>query len=226
MDTNDLRQTIGANFRAIRDHHKLTREQVVSHARRVGLAWTPSKLGDFESGRNRIYFDVLLAAVLALDNALGQGHGASRKRPRVTLSDLLASDSNVAVNADLRVRGEALVKVCQGKPWEVWGGLDADDDVAELLDDAPGALGERFRMRVTDVDDMRKRSTVTETRLAARLGVDPDTVLGLTWKLWKRPFREERDRRAGPNRGSRAQVARTLATELQAELWKEQHGDN
>lgn len=219
-----LQQTIGASYRQIREAHKLTREQVVSHARRVGLPWTVSKCADFESGRHRLFADVWLAALAALDNAIGQGHGATRRRPRVRLADLVRSDALVAVNPDLVVTGEALVKVCRGEPFEVWGGLDTADDVTELLDDAPGF--ERYRMNNYAVADMRKRSTVTESRLAARLGVDPDTVLGLSWKLWKRPFHEERDHRAGPGRGVRARVARTLTTELQAELWKEQHGND
>lgn len=224
MSENSLQQTIGTNYRKIREDHDLTREQVVSYARRVGLPWTVSKCADFESGRHRLFADVLLAALAALDNAVSRGHGASSRRPRVVLADLVASDAPVAVNPDLVVTGEALVKVCRGKPWEVWGGLDTPDDVAELLAPAPGF--ERYRMRVCDVADMRKRSTVTETRLSQRLGVDPDHLLGLAWTLWKRPFHEERDHRAGPGRGVRARVARTLTTELQAELWKEQHGND
>jgi hypothetical protein len=224
MGENSLQQTIGTNYRKIREDHDLTREQVVSYARRVGLPWTVSKCADFESGRHRLFADVLLAALAALDNAVGKGHGATRHRPRVMLADLVASDAPVAVNPDLVVTGDALAKVFSAKPLELRGGIDTPDDVAELLDDASGF--ERYRMNNYAVADMRKRSTVTETRLSQRLGVDPDHLLGLAWTLWKRPFHEERDHRAGPGRGVRARVARTLTTELQAELWKEQHGND
>jgi hypothetical protein len=133
----------------------------------------------------------------------------------------------VTLNDDLAPTGEVLVAVCSGKPWEMHGGDDAATaGRTELLGPAPGVLGERYRMRLGDVEDMRRRSTITETRLAGRLGVEPDTLLGLSWRLWRRPFSEERDRRAGASVGRRGHVARALTTELQAELWKDHRGND
>lgn len=226
MAENSLQQTVGYNFRAIREAHKLTREQICSHARRLGLPWTPSKVGDFENGRHRVYADVLAAAVTALDSAVGQGHGATQRRPRVTLADLLRSDAPVAINPDLVVTSAALTRVFQGKPPELWGGIDTDD-VTELLDDAPGLLGERYRMRVADADDIRKRSGLTEKRLAARLGISDDHLAGLSWTLWDgRTYSEQRNRLAGPNRAGRRTTGQTLTQQLQAELWKEARGND
>jgi transcriptional regulator with XRE-family HTH domain len=239
MDSTSLQAVVGANCRKIRTEHGVTQAQLASHARRVGLRWTASKVGDFESGRNAVSFAAVLALVLALDNAIGAGPGPSRvwhvggmtqrKRPRVTLADLVGSDGYVTLNDDFAPTGQALAAVASGEPWELYGGDDAATAgrTDELLAPAPGLLGERYRMRLGDVEDMRLRSTLTDTRLARRLGIEPDTLLGLSWRLWRRPFSEERDRRAGTDRGRRGHVARALTTELQAELWKEQtRGDS
>jgi hypothetical protein len=239
MDITSLQAVVGANCRKIRTEHGVTQAQLASHARRVGLRWTESKVGDFETGRNAVYAHVLFAAVLALDNAVGQaapgpkrawhtGGMTPRKRPRVTLADLVGSDGYVTLNDDFAPTGEVLAAVASGKPWEFYGGDDAATAgrTDELLGPAPGVLGERYRMRLADVEDMRRRSTITETRLARRLGIEPDTLLGLSWRLWRRPFSEQRDHRAGASIGRRGHVARALTTELQAELWKEQTRGN
>jgi transcriptional regulator with XRE-family HTH domain len=238
MDSTSFQATVGANCRRIREAHGVTQAQLASHARRVGLRWTASKVGDFESGRNAVYATVLFAAVLALDNAVAEAPGpfrvwhtggmTQRKRPRVRLPDLVASDGYVTLNDDFAPTGEVLAAVCSGKPWEFYGGDDATTAgrTEQLLAPATGVLGERYRMRLGDVEDMRRRSTITETRLAGRLGIDPDTLLGLSWRLWRHPFTEERDRRAGVSVGRRGHIARALTTELQAELWKEQTRGN
>jgi transcriptional regulator with XRE-family HTH domain len=238
MDSSPLQAVVGANCRKIRTEHGVTQAQLASHARRAGLRWTASKVGDFESGRNAVSAAALFAAVLALDNAIGAGSGPSRvwhtggmtqrKRPRVTLADLVGSDGYVTLNDDFAPTGQALADLCSGKPWELHGGDDAATAgrTEQLLSAAPGVLGERYRMRLGDVEDMRRRCTLADTRLARRLGVEPDTLLGLSWRLWHRPFSEERDRRAGTDRGRRGHIARALTTELQAELWKDHRGNH
>lgn len=219
-DIENLPQIIGANFRRIRTEHGVTLGAVASHARRVGLRWNTAKVGDFERGRSRSPFGDVLAAVLALDNAIGAGHGARRGRPRVTLPDLVASDGYVGLTEDFAPTGDKLAAVCSGKPWE----LDASDtaetaDVDALLELAPGPLGERYRMRVADVADMRRRSDVTETRTARRLGISPDELLALTWRLFDgRTYSEERDRRCAGNPARRGPVSRELITELERTL--------
>jgi transcriptional regulator with XRE-family HTH domain len=234
MATTQLQAVVGANVRRIRTEHGVTQAQLASHARRVGvgLKLTASKVGDIESGRHKVLFATVLALVLALDNAVGEGRGPSailradgsvsrRKRPRVTLADLVTSDGNVSVTDELVVTGEALARVCSGQTWELRGGIDTPDDVAELLDDAPGF--ERYRMNNYAVADMRKRSTEADHRLASKLGIDADHLLGLAWTLWKRPYSEERDRRAAADQFSRRLTGQLLTTELQAQLWKESH---
>lgn len=151
--------------------------------------------------------------------------GAWRKRGQVTLADIVQSDGYVDLD-DFTPTGDALVSFCSGNPWELPAYATAETaDVEALLADAPGF--ERYRMRVCDVADMRKRTTAADNRLASKLGIDADHLLGLAWALWKRPYSEERDRRAGPNRRARVATAKQLTTELQAQLWKEsQHGNN
>ena len=223
MDVTSLQAIVGANCRRIRTEHNVTQAQLASHARRNGLRWTESKAGDLEAGRHAVSFATVLKVVLALDNAIAQGKPLSRTRPRVRLADLVQTDGHVDLGEGFEPPGEALVAVCSGRPWEL---PTSEADVDDLLTPAPGRLGEVYRMSVWAVDDMRRRSTVTETRLAARLDVEPDHLLAVSWKLWNRPFGEERDRRAGGAKGRRGQVARALTTELQAELWKEEHGND
>jgi hypothetical protein len=111
--------------------------------------------------------------------------------------------------------------VCAGKTWELHSGDNANtaERMSELLSPAPGVLGERYGMRVGDVEDMRRRSDVNEKRLCKRLGIDADTRLGLSFRLWHgRTFSEERDRRAIANPPRRGQVSRELRAELEKEL--------
>ncbi len=218
-DRENLPQVIGANFRRIRTEHGVTLGAVASHARRVGLRWNTAKVGDFERGRSRSPFGDVLAAVLALDNAIGAGHGARRGRPRVMLADLVASDGYVVVTEDFAPTGDALAAVCAGKPWELGAPDTAETaDVEALLAPAPSPFGE-YGMRVCDVVDMRKRSDVTETRTARRLGISPDELLILAWRLFSgRTYSEERDRRCAGNPARRGPVSRELITELERTL--------
>ena len=232
MDTLSLPVVVGQNCRRIRAEHGVTQAQLATHARRLGLRWNNTKVSDFESGRSKTPFGDVLTAVLALDNAVAAGPGpfrvlradgtvVSRRRPRVTLADLVQSDGFVSLTADFAPVGTAVAAVCSNKPWELSGGDDADtaERPDELLSPAPGVLGERYRMSVHDMEDMRRRSDVNEARVCKRLGINADTLLGLSWRLWHgRTFGEERDRRAGSNPARRGQVSRELRAELEREL--------
>jgi hypothetical protein len=69
-----------------------------------------------------------------------------------------------------------------------------------------------------DVEDMRRRSDLTEARVAKRLGIDADALIRLSWRLWEgHTFGEERDRRA-VNPARRGQVSRELQAELRKAL--------
>ena len=64
------------------------------------------------------------------------------------------------------------------------------------------------------------RSGLDEQRLAKRLGVPMDQLVGASARLWGRSFGDERDRRAGDGAKAqkRGQVSRALQEELRAEL--------
>ena len=234
-EAETLPRVIGANFKAIRERNGVTQSAVASHARRLGLRWNSAKVGDFERGRSRSPFGDVLAALLALDNAIGAGQGpltvwhadgsvTRRRRPRVKLADLVGFDGFVSLTDDFTPTGAAVAAVCSGKLWEL-GALDVAEtsDVVALLSPAPGVPGE-YGMRVRDVADMRRRSDVTETRVARRLGIDTETLMALSWRLFGgRTFSEERDRRAAGNPARRGPVSRELRETLEEELARGNH---
>lgn len=63
---------------------------------------------------------------------------------------------------------------------------------------------------------MLQRSGLAEDRLAKRLGIGPVELADVSYRLWRKTFSEERDRRAGPNANQqkRGRVSRELRTEL------------
>jgi transcriptional regulator with XRE-family HTH domain len=230
-----LPRVIGANFKAIREQNGVTQSAVASWARQLGLKWNAARVGDFERGRSRSPFGDVLAALLALDNAIGAGPGpfrvwhadgtmTQRKRPRVKLADLVEFDGFVSLTDDFTPTGDAVAEVCSGKFWELYAPDTAETaDVIALQSLAPGVPGE-YGMRVWDVADMRRRSDVTETRVARRLGIDTETLMVLSWRLFgRRTFSEERDRRAAGNPARRGPVSRELRETLEEELARGNH---
>jgi transcriptional regulator with XRE-family HTH domain len=207
MDVQKLPEVIGANYRKIRTEHGVSQAHLATHARRIGLKWNSARVADFERGRSRSPFGDVLAAVLALDNSIGEGHGpltvyhadgtrTRRPRPRVRLADLVAHDGYVELVEGFAPTGEAVQRVCQGRPWELLAHDTYEtSDVTELLSPAPGVCG-RHGMTVGQVADMRARSDRTEAKVARDLGVSEDTLLALSWKVFAgRTFTEERKRR-------------------------------
>jgi hypothetical protein len=61
------------------------------------------------------------------------------------------------------------------------------------------------------------RSGLAEQRLAQRLDISRGRLADVSFRLWRRTFSDERDRRAGPhaNKQKRGQVSRTLPAELE-----------
>jgi hypothetical protein len=142
----------------------------------------------------------------------------------VTLADLVQFDGYVRLTPDFEPVATAVAAVCSNKPWELHSGDDraTAERTDELLSPAPGVLGERYRMRVGDVEDMRRRSDVNEARVCKRLGIDADELIGLSFTLWHgRTFSEERDSRAIANPLRRGQVARELRAELEKAISSE-----
>lgn len=67
---------------------------------------------------------------------------------------------------------------------------------------------------------MRKASGLTEDRLAQRLGVSRDWLAAVSFRLWHKPFSQQRDLIAGTdaNKQKRGQVTRTLQAQLEKAL--------
>lgn len=206
--TPSLAQLVGGNCKDIRSKIGVTQEELARYARAAGLRWTASTVGDFEAGRSAPTFATVLAATRALQNALQDAVAKRRVEAPdcgVTLADLLAGESFVALNDTLSVRAPVLAGVCRGKTF--WLGKD------------------NWRMKfrpasgreVTALVETLQRSGLTEQRLAQRLGIHVDHLASLSSRLWQQTFSEERDRRAGPdaNRQKRGQVSRALQKELE-----------
>jgi transcriptional regulator with XRE-family HTH domain len=229
-DTTALQKIIGQNIRAIRERHGVTQAELARQARRYGLRWNATRVSSVEAGRSLLALDALLTLSVALDVAVRRGPGpyavwhsdgtrTYRKgaQTRVLLSDLVRHDGFVGLTDELTPTGDAVAAYCAGKTWEVW---DTADDVHELLSPAAGMAGKRYRMRVSDLRDMQRRSDTTEARMARTLEIDTDELLAICWRLWSgRTFSEERDRRCGPGGAARrGPVSRQLRAEIEEEL--------
>jgi DNA-binding transcriptional regulator YiaG len=196
-----LAVVVGWNCRRIRTAADVSKNELAKYARSVGLRWTTSKVGDFETGRSAPTFSTVLAVPLALSRATGRN---------VTLADLVATPDGVAVVVtDKLVRiGAKVAAVTRGKPWPA---SDDEDMFASLLTDIDARLS---------IADIRRRSGLDEERLAKRLGIDADLLAAESLRLWRRAFSDERDRRAGPdaNAQKRGRVSRLLQAELEEAL--------
>jgi transcriptional regulator with XRE-family HTH domain len=234
-DTQTLAAVIGANCRKIREDQGLTQAQLAEYARLYGLRWTANRVSDVEAGRSELPFSTVLALSLALDTAIRSGPGpfsvlradgsvTRRSTDRVKLADLVASDGYVRITPEAAPTGDALAKVCSGKTWELYApDLAETADVEALLDLAEGVPGQ-LGLTVGQLNTLRARSDVTETRTAKRLGISRDHLLALGWRLWEgRTFSQERDRRTAGNPARRGPVSRELITELERTLTDGNH---
>ena len=73
---------------------------------------------------------------------------------------------------------------------------------------------------IFEVTEIQKRAGLDEDRLAKRLNISSGLLAAASWQLWRLPFSEERDRRAGwdANPQKRGRVSRDLQHELSEEL--------
>jgi len=207
-ETKSLPAVIGANYQAIRTGKGITQEAVASHARRLGLKWPTSKVGDFEKGRSESPFSTVLTALQALQDAIGP-------EAQVTLSDLVTLDGPVALTPSFCPTGTEVAAVTSGEAWTY--------DAGRVMVSGHGALTGATDGGGPDMEDMRRRSDLTEARICKRLKISGDDLIRLSWRLWEgRTFSEERDRRAvSPAR--RAPVSRELRAQLEEEIARGNH---
>jgi transcriptional regulator with XRE-family HTH domain len=224
-----LAAVLGANCKRIRTEAGVTQDELARHARDFGLRWTASKVRDFEVGRTAPTFATVLALSAALDRATAPVVGISenllapkRREPRLRLADLVKFDGFITVTDEFDPRGQRVADYCAGEAWELPGSDMAHTATLEkfkkLMETHPVIDGQVEKgMRVVDLQCMRRASGLTEDRLASRLGISRDRLAAVSFRLWKKPFSQERDRIAGPdaNRQKRGQVSRALRAELE-----------
>jgi transcriptional regulator with XRE-family HTH domain len=210
--SESLAWVVGANCRRIRTGIGITQDDLALYARDLGLRWTASKVGDFESGRYAPAFATVLVVLLALNLAAedappddGEATG------ELTLADLLVGNGLIALTDALDVPGDQLAGVCQGQAFQA---------PKRHRGFVRGTWRDAQTLVEPDAQEMEQRSGLTEYRLAQRLGISPGFLAAKSFNLWGRTFSEERDRRAGPkaNQQKRGRVSRELRAELEIAL--------
>ncbi|MEH3129150.1 MAG: helix-turn-helix transcriptional regulator [Mycolicibacterium neoaurum] len=217
-ETLTLAEVIGRNCKAIRQDSGLTQDELARSARRLGLRWTASSVGDFEAARSSPGFVTLLVLAMALQHATGSV---------VTISDLVLHQGVIELNDSLRMTGLDLAEFLERG---VMSFVDSESAARES-DSGSSGVGEgrsqalvefESRMGVTmrDLTDLLHRSGVAERRLAKQLGVDLQQLSLASFRLWGNTFSEERDQQAGSdaNQQKRGRVSRRLREELRGEL--------
>jgi len=233
-ESTSLAAVVGENCRRIRVDAGVTQNALAKHACDAGLRWTASKVGQFERGQYNPAFSTVLAVAYALSTATGG---------LVVPADLVRSDGYVGINDRLDPQGDLLEAVLRGKSaWNV--GYDAADPLgpglphsqlgrfAELMRDpavirAMANFGSARLDRLgyseiplKEYEAIRRQSGLDERRVAKRLGITPELLIGASWQLWHQSFSEERDLRVGADASpqKRGHISRTLIQELREEL--------
>jgi transcriptional regulator with XRE-family HTH domain len=227
VEEKPLAEVVGANCKRIRTAAGLTQDELARHARMAGLRWTASKVRDFEVGRTAPTFATVLALSAALDDATapnvpGENLLALTKgEPRVRLADLVGFDGVVHVNDQFQPLGQWVAEYCAGETWEKPPDVGYTREKLDELRANPVVDGKTIKwMRAAELELMLKASGLTEERLAARLGISRDWLAAVSFRLWHKPFSQERDLRAGTdaNQQKRGQVTRALQAELREAL--------
>jgi transcriptional regulator with XRE-family HTH domain len=212
-----LAVVVGQNCKRIRTSAGVTQEELAKYAHRMGLRWGASAVGDFEGGRSAPTFATVLVVTAALSKALevvavqrGEPYG-----PGVTLADLVGGRGYVELTDALPFIPEAVIAdVCRrGRPFEV------DEQAVQQRAARTAELVADLSVNV-DIASIEQRSGLAEQRLAKRLKVGDELLAGASFRLWRKTFSEERDRRAGPdaNQQKKGRISRELRAELEKAL--------
>ena len=196
----------------------VTQDELARCARSIGLDWTETRVGHFEAGRSVPTFATVFAVTAALQWAL-DGATNGEATWAVTLAELVEGEGWVALTDGLSVPAQELASVCRGQAWAF--------DRSEVFwrsDQWRGSLGlyrDMFgEQAISGPERLQMRSGLTEDRLTKSLGIHPDDLADVSFRLWQKTFSEERDERAGPeaNQQKRGRVSRELRAELEKEL--------
>jgi transcriptional regulator with XRE-family HTH domain len=218
-----LAEIVGRNYQRIRTTAGLSQNELARYGRDVGLHWNAAKVGDFEAGRASPTFATILSALWALQTAIN--HRAARRAvagiteplviAEVRLADLLQGAGFIAVNKALDIPAGILADVCSGEapdPGRIQN--------RPLVSPSAALIHTEATELQQEIRAVLQRSGLTEERLMKRLAVEPARLADASFRLWRKTFSEERDRRAGldANQQKRGRVSRELRAELEKEL--------
>jgi len=181
-----LTEQVGGNVRRWRAVAGVRQDDVVSAARRWGVAWTRSAVADLEAGRRRLTAEELVLLPVVLNDAAG---GAASP----TIAELVAGTEPLALNDRATLRPEQVVALLSAD--ESVSGLEAPP--AQTCDDLPDMILSAARHR--DTTHMRQLELPlddAEKQAGRRLGISARRVRATAVALWGHPLSAERDARA------------------------------
>ncbi|PVY29912.1 helix-turn-helix domain-containing protein [Williamsia muralis] len=199
-----IRKVLGGNVRRLRLAAGVRVEDLAKEAKRQGLQWSVSRVGDMEGGRVEAKVETLLAVAQALANVTGQP---------VTLADLMAGEDRAAWFQGEPVQPEPEPEQ-QVAPADI-----ARRNSYESLQHAAEKL-QVSEAEVAPVLLAYEDTGLVDQRAAKALGLKVKELTRHAVALWGHNFTTERDRVAGPdahaarlgevNRALRAQVQERL----------------
>lgn len=135
---------VGRNCERLRIQIGVTQDELARYARRLGLKWKASSVGDFEAGRSAPKFTTVLTLAFALQWALedAEAHDPAppgSRPPAINLSTLVISDGYVMLTDSFRISGRGLAEAFRV------GGVHADSWVSVFhhLLPSPGCFQQR-----------------------------------------------------------------------------------
>lgn len=226
MDTTDIGALFGRNAKRLRTRAGLTLDDVAQTARFFGLRWTVSRVGTIESGTTVPALSTMIVYAGIIANLTEQD---------VVLADLFAGDDHVQLTPGLAVHASTLRRILTGGTTaltheDVPGAVSPEEvptRVAEILSHSGDAIPADSHLP-TGINRnalamlVSSSTGLADQRAAERLGRDIWEVTGWSWELWKHPYGEERDRRAGPNATPhhKGRVSRVMLRELREAMEK------
>ena len=212
-ESTPLAKVVGRNCQRLRKRIGVTQDELARCARSIGLDWTETRVGHFEAGRSVPTFATVFAVTAALQWALDDATNGEATWA-VTLAELVENDGSVALTDALSFTADQLASVCRGQPWafERAEGFWRSDQWRASLGLYEDMFGEQA---ISGPERLQMRSGLTEDRLTKSLGIHPDDLADVSFRLWQKTFSEERDERAGPraNQQKRGRVSRELRAE-------------
>jgi len=208
-----LTEWVGGNVRDWRASAGVRQDDIVSAARRWGLAWTRSAVADLEAGRRRLTAEELVLLPIVLNDSAG---GA----PSPTLEELVAGKGDVALTERATMSLRQVAKILRSDETlkleapPATTSADMDDLVRAGWREAKAQRSHHLALPLDDAEKQAGR----------RLGVPARRIRTASVALWGRTLSAERDARvtgdgsARSKQALRGHVTRQLMESLAAAL--------